>query len=254
VNRPLIVVATLSLAAIILSAVVLLRGGVDSVRPGETVAVEETIRTLLREHPEIVGDALQTLMEKRRFAEEELQQLNLKAKARELNQDPGSVVGGDPTGDVFIAEFFDYNCPYCKRSHESISNLVAEDGHIRFVYKEYPILGDNSVIAAQAALAARAQSKYIPFHNALMTHKGSLNKVVIMAVAEATGLDVTRLKRDMTDPEIAAILSRTKALATALNISGTPAYVINDRLVPGAVDAAHLKALIAEVRKDKGAS
>ena len=95
-NRPLIAVAAVSLAAITLSAVVLLRGGVDSARPAETAAIEETIRTLLREHPEIVGDALQAFMEKRRFAEEELQQLNLKAKARELNKDPGSVVGGIP--------------------------------------------------------------------------------------------------------------------------------------------------------------
>ncbi len=257
-NRPLIAVAALSLAALVLSAVVVLRGATDSAPQGETTAteeaIEETVRTLLREHPEIVGDALQAIMEKRHLAEEERRQLNLKAKARELNEDPGSVVGGNPTGDVFMVEFFDYNCPYCKRSHESVSAMVAEDGQIRFVYKEYPILGESSVIAAQAALAARAQGQYITFHNALMTHKGRLNKVAVMAVAEATGLDVARLKRDMTDPGIAAILSRNRALAKALEITGTPAYVIDDRLVPGAVDAASLKALVAEVRKDKGAS
>ena len=250
-NPPLIAVAALSRAAIILSAVVLLRGGMTTATKGGKADIEETVRTLLREHPEIVDEALRVIMEKRRRAEEERQRLNLKAKAKELNEDPGSVVGGNPAGDVFMVEFFDYNCPYCKRSHESVRNLVAEDGDIRFVYKEYPILGDNSVIAAQAALAARAQGKYIAFHNALMTHKGRLNKVTVIAVAEATGLDMARLKRDMTGPGIAAILSRTRALAKALEITGTPAYVIGDRLVPGAVDAASLKALIAEVREDK---
>lgn len=250
-NRPLIAVAALSLAALILSAVALLRGGMDSVPPGETAATEEMIRTLLREHPEIVGEALQAVMEKRRLAEEERQRLNIRVKGRELNEDPGSVVGGNPAGDISMVEFFDYNCPYCRSSHESVSTMVAEDGNIRFVYKEYPILGDSSVIAASAALAARKQDKYIAFHNALMTHKGRLNKVAVMAVAEATGLDVAQLKRDMTDPEIAAILSRTRTLAGALEITGTPAYVIGDRLVPGAVDAASFKALIAELRKDK---
>lgn len=253
-NRPLTAIAALSLAAILLSAVVLFRGGMGSPPPGETAAIEETVRTLLREHPEIVGEALQAIMEKRRLAEEERLRLNLKAKAKELNQDPGSVVGGNPAGDVFMVEFFDYNCPYCKRSHESVRNLVAEDGGIRFVYKEYPILGDDSVIAAKAALAARAQGKYISFHNALMTNKGKLDSGAVMAVAERTGLDLTRLKQDMESPDVAAILERTRTLAKSLDISGTPAYVIGDRLVPGAADAASLKALIAEIREDKGSS
>ncbi len=251
-NRPLIAVTVFSLAAIILSAVVLLRGGITPASRGESAAVEEVVRTLLREHPEIIDDAMKAVAEKRRLAEEERLRLNLRAKARELNEDPGSVVGGNPAGNVLVVEFFDYNCPYCKRSHENVRNLVAKDGNLRFIYKEHPILGDHSVIAATAALAARSQGKYIPFHNALMTHKGRLNKVAVMAVAEAAGLNVERLQRDMTDPGIAVILSRNRALAKALDISGTPAFVIDDRLVHGAAEAALLEAVIAEVRKNKG--
>ncbi|MEE1569668.1 MAG: DsbA family protein, partial [Alphaproteobacteria bacterium] len=107
-NRPLIAIAALSLAAIILSTVVLLRSGMTPATQGGKADIEETVRTLLREHPEIVDEALRVIMEKRRRAEEERQRLNLKAKAKELNEDPGSVVGGNPAGDVFMVEFFDY--------------------------------------------------------------------------------------------------------------------------------------------------
>jgi protein-disulfide isomerase len=128
-----------------------------------------------------------------------------------------------------------------------IETLEAE-GDVRIVFKEFPILGPDSQIAAKAALAADRQDKYLPFHQALMDHKGALDRDTILGIAEEVGLDLELLEVDMESPEVATIIARTMALAEALDIGGTPAFVIGDELVPGAVDMKTLKDLVAKAR------
>src|SRR5262249_55452589 len=148
-----------------------------------------------------------------------------------------------------IVEFFDYRCPYCKQMEPALEALLREDGNIRIVYKEFPILGKDSVYASHMALAAKKQGKYDAFHAAMMATKGHVDEGVVEQVAKSAGLDLSRAQIDMGAAEIDDIISRNVDLARALNIQGTPAFLIGEELVPGAVDIATLREKIALARK-----
>ena len=170
-------------------------------------------------------------------------------RRKEIFDDPAAPVGGNPQGDVTIVEFFDYRCPYCKQVLPSLQELLKEDHKLRFVYKEMPVLGPQSVVAARAALAAQRQGKYEAFHSSMMATKGQIGEDTVYKVAGSVGLDVDRLKKDMAAPEIEQTLKANLALADALNIHGTPGFVIGDHIVPGAIDLDALKNMVADARK-----
>jgi protein-disulfide isomerase len=130
--------------------------------------------------------------------------------------------------------------------------VVGADGKIRVIYKDLPILGEASKIAALAALASVKQGKHQPLHNALMEYSGKLDREKIFEIAASVGLDRAQLEKDMADPKLKQIIERNLALASALGVRGTPAFIIGKQFVPGAVDAAALKALIADARKSQG--
>ncbi|MCY4479496.1 MAG: DsbA family protein, partial [Rhodospirillales bacterium] len=163
-----------------------------------------------------------------------------------LTEHPLSPVSGNPDGEVTLVEFFDYQCGYCKRSLGPVMELLESEGGLRIVWKEFPILGPVSRFAARAAMAAHRQGLYLEYHVAMMGAAGKLSEERAMEIAGRVGLDVERLRRDMADPAIEAYLDETHRLATDLGIDGTPAFVIGDKLVPGAVGGARLKDLIAE--------
>ena len=131
----------------------------------------------------------------------------------------------------------------------SLRALLKEDGNIRLVLKEFPVLGPGSVVASEAALAARAQGKYEPFHDALLATRGQLSEEVVLNVARSVGLDVDRLKADMAKPDITAILKAAHELAESLAIRGTPAFVVGDEVYPGALDLPTLKRMVEQARK-----
>ena len=149
-----------------------------------------------------------------------------------------------------IVEFFDYRCPYCKQVLPSLQALLKEDQKLRFLYKEMPVLGPQSVTAAHAALAAERQGKYEAFHNAMMATKGQITDETVYKVAGSVGLDVERLKQDMSAPEIGQALKTNLALADALNIRGTPGFIVGNHIVPGAIDLDALRNMVAEARKE----
>jgi protein-disulfide isomerase len=213
--------------------------------------VERIIRSYLLEHPEIIAEAMQRLEERERVAQATAAKSVLKTRADEVLRDPDSPVGGNPQGDVTLVEFFDYNCPYCKQVAPHMTKAEATDPKLRVVYKEFPILGPNSSFAAKAALAAHRQGKYVPFHRALMEVKGTVAESSVLEAAGRIGLDLVRLKADMADRAIQAAIDRNLALARALNINGTPGFVIGEQIVPGAVDLATLERLIREAREKK---
>lgn len=213
-------------------------------------AIEEIVRDLIRREPEIVFDALEALEKRRDAAQAQQARRALAERRRELENDPDAPVVGNPRGTVVVVEFFDYRCPYCKRMHEPVRQMLAAERDVRVVRRDLPILGPASVIAARAALASRAQGsqRYEAFHDALMTSRGNLDETGVFRIAREAGLDVERLRRDMEDPRVANLLRRNADLAQALGLTGTPGYAIGEALVPGAVDLATLRSLVAEAR------
>ena len=172
----------------------------------------------------------------------------LGSRGKEVFEDPDTPVLGNPKGDVALVEFFDYRCPYCKQVEPSLEALLGEDRQLRLVLKEFPVLGPESVTAARAALAARKQGKYDALHRALMALKGQIDETTVLNSAAAVGLDVGQLKRDMAAPEIDAQLQKNSKLADALDIHGTPGFVVGDEIVPGAIGLNELKQLIEAAR------
>lgn len=210
--------------------------------------IRELVLETIRENPEIVLEAV-SILEQRQAEAQALAQAEVLGSQRDLlENDPNAPVLGNPDGDVTVVEFFDYNCPYCKRAMPEVQALLAADPNIRLVYREWPILGEGSVFAARAALAARKQGKYEEFHWAMMGLKGRAEEASVMRVAGEVGLDVERLRADMQGPEIEEHISTSVRLTQALGFNGTPSFVIGDALVPGFVEQARLAELVAEAR------
>lgn len=210
---------------------------------------ERRVRDYLIAHPEVIAEAINRLEARQREQEARQAQASLKLHADQVFHDPDDPVGGNPSGDVTLVEFFDYNCPYCKRMAPIMTQAEAADPRLRIVYKEFPILGPNSLFAAKAALAAKGQGKYVAFHRALYQVRGSVDEDKVLEVAKTVGLDLARLKADMQAPEIGARLDQNIKLAQALGINGTPGFAIGDSIFTGATDLKSLQAAIAAARK-----
>jgi len=223
--------------------------GAAEITPEQRKAIEAIIHDYLMQNPDVLIDALREAEAKANSDTEIKAAQVLRDRRREVFDDPATPVGGNPQGDVTIVEFFDYRCPYCKQVHPAIQKLLDQDRKLRFVYKEMPVLGAPSVIAAHAALAARLQGKYEAFHAAMMATKGQITEDVVYKVAGSVGLDVERLKHDMTTPEVDRAVKANLALAKALDIHGTPGFIIGEHIVPGAIDLDALKDLVADARK-----
>jgi protein-disulfide isomerase len=216
---------------------------------GDKAVLGKAIRDYLIANPDVLVEAMQEYERRQDSQRDAAAQKAIQQNRQELLNDPESPIAGNPYGDVTIVEFSDYQCPYCKRAHSAVKSVVAADGKVRLIYKDLPILGEASRIAAVAALASIKQGKHLSFHNALMEFNGKLDGDRIFEIAGSVGIDVARLKEDMKDPNIRKIIDRNMALASALGVRGTPAFVVGNQFVPGAVDADTLKQLIAEARK-----
>lgn len=246
------------LAAALLTASLLLPGTMvqaqdaaadAALSDAEQEAVRALVRETLLENPEILIEALQLYEQRQLQAEAERQSQALVAHRAALENSPGVPIIGNPEGDVVIVEFFDYNCPYCRQVAEPLRRAVEADGNLKVVMKEWPILGPESYFAARAALAAQQQDRYEDLHFALMERAGKLTQEQVLAVAESLGLDMARLQADMRSPEIDAALQRTYDLAEALGINGTPAFVVADEILPGAVTMSRLQQAVAQARE-----
>jgi protein-disulfide isomerase len=209
---------------------------------------DQRVHNYILAHPEVLVEALQSLDARQRAADAAATKAALSKRADDLFRDKESPVGGNAQGDVTVVEFFDYNCPYCRQVAPVIEQAVADDPQLRIVYKEFPILGPDSLFAAKAALAAARQGKYGEFHKALYGVKSRVTEAVVMKVAAGIGLDMTRLKSDMQQPDIEGSISRNAELAQALGITGTPGFVVGDRIFPGATDLETMKKLIEQAR------
>ena len=202
------------------------------------------------ERPEILMQAIQLLEQREAAAQRSAAAEVLEQERDLLENDPNAPVLGNPDGDAAVVEFFDYNCPYCKRVAPDVKALVNGDENLKVVYREWPILGEGSVFAARAALASREQGLYEPFHWALMELAGRANEATVMAAAENVGLDTEKLRADMDAAEIDEHIETSMRLAQSLGFNGTPSFVIGDELVPGLVPLDQLEDLVEAARQE----
>jgi protein-disulfide isomerase len=224
-------------------------GGSAMALTADQAELGKSIRAYLLANPEVLVDAMQELERKQDSQRDAVAQKAIRQYEAELLRDAETPIGGNPAGDVTIVEFNDYQCPYCKRAYQAVKSVVGADGKVKIVYKDLPILGEPSRIASLAALASVKQGKHQPLHNALMEFSGKLDRARILEIAASVGIDVAQLEKDMEDPKLKQIIDRNVALAGALGVRGTPAFVVGNQFVPGAVDIDTLKQLIADARK-----
>lgn len=224
---------------------------VEALAPEQKAAMEALIRAYILEHPEVVVESLQRWQEEQKAESEERAKAALDAHRDRLENNPATPVAGNVDGDVTVVEFFDYRCGYCKRVFPAIQELIETDGNIRYVFKEFPILGPESVVASRAAQAVWFidPERYLDFHAALMGARGGLNEDRVLDIAAKVGLDRDKVKDAMEDPRVAEVLAANLELGRALGVNGTPAFVIGGELIPGAIDLDTMKELVAEARR-----
>lgn len=220
----------------------------DALTPEQKTEVEQTVREYLLRNPELILEVMEELEAKQKEqAVSAAREGILKHKAA-LFASPHDFVH-NPKGTVPVVEFFDYQCGYCKQVFP-VLRQAQQEADVRFIFKEIPILGEASVVAAKAAIAARRQEKYVELHAALMEHRGRLSEEAVMSLAADVGLDVGQLRSDMARPEVAAAIEANLSLARSLGIRGTPTIIIGDALAPGAIDSAQLREMLAAARQD----
>src|SRR4051794_26666031 len=171
-------------------------------------------------------------------------------------RDPDIPAAGNPDGDINIVEWFDYNCPYCRKIAPEIAQVVQDDGKVRLVLKDWPILGDVSRITARMALAAKYQDKFMPAHEAMISVSSRLTEPRARELLAGKGIDMDRLDRDLTTnaKAIDAILARNHAQAEAFGFRGTPSYIVGKFRVPGILTMAEFEMVIKDARKAKASN
>ncbi|WP_373505152.1 DsbA family protein [Aestuariivirga sp.] len=214
--------------------------------------IGEIVRTYLLENPEILLEVSRELENRQQQAESRKREDALKVNAKALFASEHDFVAGNPDGDVTMVEFFDYNCGWCKKGLPEVMSLLEKDKNLRLVLKEFPIFGGDSDYAAMAAVASKKQGKYWEFHQAMLSHEGKITREAVDEIARAQGLDIEKLKADMNSKEVAQVLADNHKLAEDLAISGTPAFVIDNNLIPGYLPMDGLMAAIGEVRSSGG--
>ncbi len=216
----------------------------------ETGALDTQVRQYILDHPEVLIESLKNFQAKQKLAEEERARQAVVAEQKNLVDDPSSPVAGHAGGltGVTIVEFFDYRCGYCKQVDATVLGLLQSNPNVRVVYKELPILGPDSMLAARASLAANKQAANLEFHKKLIATTEPITETVVERIATELKLDVAKLNADMRAPEIDEILMRNRELSEKLNVRATPTFVIGSEIVAGAVDAEGFQRLIA---KDK---
>ena len=212
--------------------------------PAQRAEIVQILRDALKQDPSILRDAVNALQ----TDDGERQKVAL-AAAKDRLIDPADPVGGNPNGDVTIVEFFDTRCPYCRKLEPTMAELLARDHGVRLIYKDLPILGPASVLGSKALLAAQKQGGYEKLRDAIMAAPPQTTKAIIQDAAQRLGLDWKRLEHDMDDPAIQARINANVQLARSIGIEGTPALVIGGELIPGAVDIAELRKVVATARK-----
>jgi protein-disulfide isomerase len=212
--------------------------------------VERIVHDYILANPEVLVEAMNNLQAKEDRARSDKQRTSISKFDKELFRNAADYVAGNPNGDVTVVEFLDYRCGYCKKARPEVVKLLQEDKNVRVVVKEFPILGPDSEMASRAAIASKRQGKYWDFHLALMAEP-SLDEATIFELAKANGLDVARLRTDMTSKDVTAVIAANHDLAQKLGIDSTPTFIFGTEPIAGAVSMERMKDMIAAARKAK---
>ena len=246
--KPLATAALLGLAALPAAALDL-----NNLSDAERTALRAEIRAYLLENPGIIMEAVDVL-EKQQQAAAAAHDLSLvKANRDAIFNDGYSYVGGNLDGDLTLVEFVDYRCGYCRKAHEEVKQLIEMDGNIRLIYKEFPILGDDSVASSRFAIATKqvaGNEAYALVHDALIAFNGDVTETALSRLSDALGLDTDAILARMNADSVTAEIAQTRALAQKLAISGTPTFVLDDQLLRGYIPLQGMLALVEEKRAD----
>lgn len=220
--------------------------------------IERIVKEYLLSHPELLQDVMNELEKRQAAADAEKSRKAISQHNDAIFASPRQVTLGNPQGDVTVVEFFDYNCGYCKRALNDMMELLKTDNRLKFVLKEFPVLGEGSVQAAQIAAAVRMQDKnggkkYLEFHQKLLGSRGQADRARALAVAKEVGLDVARLEKDAAGDEVKSQIEESLKLAEALGLNGTPSYVVGSDVLIGAVGLNSLREKINTARCGKAA-
>lgn len=244
--RPLLLSATLSAAALAPA------GAQTAFTPDQRTAIEGIIRDYLLKNPEVLQEAIGELEKRQAEAQRKAQAAALAEVRDDVVAAKHGVVVGNPQGDATLVEFFDYNCGYCKRALSDLRGLMKADPKLRVVLRDLPVLGPDSVEASRIAIAAKAQlsgDKAFEYHSRLLESRGRVGGEQALALAKSMGLDMPRLQRDLENAEIRATIAANTRLAERLGMTGTPAYVVGNEVISGAVGIEPLRQAIETARK-----
>ncbi len=244
---------TLIATAALLATTALAPAQAQSFTADQRQEIGTIIKEYLLAHPEVMQDVMAVMEKRQQAAEDEKHRAAVTENKATLFSSPHQVVLGNPQGNVTMVEFFDYNCGYCKRAMSDMLDLIKTDNNLKFVLKEFPVLGEGSVEAARVAVAARMQDttgkKYIEFHQKLLGSRGAADKMRALAVAKDVGFDMARIEKDMNSDEAKKTIDENLKLAEALGVNGTPSYVVGEEVVIGAVGIDTLREKISAERK-----
>ncbi|GKY87880.1 DsbA family protein [Sinisalibacter aestuarii] len=224
---------------------------VGAMTDAERAAFREEVRAYLLENPEIIMEAV-AVLERRQAAEQVANDAALVSTNHDaIFNDGYSYIGGNPEGDVTFVEFVDYKCGYCRKAFPELAQLIEQDGNIRIIYKEFPILGEESLLASRFAVSAKliaGDDAYGRLHDAMMTMRGTMTTASLSGLAGDLGLDGEAIVAGMSDPQVDAIIGMNHELAGRLQISGTPTFVMRDQLLRGYVPLDGMVQIVAELR------
>jgi len=245
--KSLIAMATL-IAIIPLAAYA---GEPTTTTPLQKEQLEQVVHDYLMKNPEVIIDAINIYQRRRQVAAQTKKSAALTDMTSRLKNNPNDPQIGNPDGDLTVVEFFDYRCGYCKKVFPDVQKLIKSDVNIRYVLKEFPILGPESVYASHAAQAVwlHQPDKYLAFHTAMMLNRGGLGERKVIDLAISAGVDTVAMKDQMNDPVIQKTLDATAEQAQALGVSGTPAFIFGNDIAPGAISLASMIDMVVAARK-----
>ncbi|MDZ7709645.1 MAG: DsbA family protein [Roseovarius sp.] len=223
----------------------------DSLDEADRALLREEIRAYLLDNPEVIMEAVAVLEERQAAGQAEADVELVRANADALFDAPHDWTGGNVEGDITLVEFMDYKCGYCRRAVSEVEGLLSSDGNIRFVLKEFPILGEESIAASRFAIATKqvaGDDAYKSVHDALMAYNGAMNVAGLTRLADALGLDANAITAAMDSDAVTEVIAANHALAQRLRINGTPAFVMDDRMLRGYLQQDQMQQVADEIR------
>ena len=219
----------------------------------ERASFQNEIRTYLLENPEVIMEAVAVLEERQAGQQADADASLVQVNSADLFEDTNSFVGGNLEGDLTLVEFVDYRCGYCRKAHDEVAQLIEADGNIRFIVKEFPILGEASVVSSRFAVATKlvaGDEAYKAVSDALIKLKSDVEESVLRALASSLSLDPDAILAKMESDEVTAVIAENRALGQRLNISGTPTFVMGNQILRGYMPLAQMQEIAEDIRSE----